>query len=88
MGYSRMNDFKHTPGPWVVCPDLTTDYLFNIYDQDKNIVHDRNMEADANLIAAAPDLMDALDSIFNGSGMTGGNMDKARTALAKARGVS
>jgi hypothetical protein len=38
------------------------------------------------LFAAAPELLEALDAIFNGSGMTGENMDKARAAIAKAKG--
>jgi hypothetical protein len=42
--------------------------------------------ANAHLIAAAPDLLAALDEIFNGAGMTGPTMDAARAAIAKAKG--
>lgn len=43
-------------------------------------------EANARLIAAAPDLLEALEAIFNGTGMTGENMDLARAAIKKAKG--
>lgn len=43
-------------------------------------------EANARLIAAAPELLEALDAIFNGTGMTGENMDLARAAIKKAKG--
>lgn len=43
-------------------------------------------EQNARLISAAPDMYEALRAIFEGTGMTGENMDKARAALAKAEG--
>lgn len=42
-------------------------------------------QADAHLIAASPDLYEALEIVLETSGFVRGR-DKARTALAKARG--
>lgn len=78
---------KHTPGPWV------TEDLFIKDESDNKIaeVHWRRNEdqevANALLIAAAPDLLEALDSIVEmNPPLPMGMIEAAEAALAKARG--
>ena len=81
---------KHTPGPWVTQGDtyITVNSLIIAHcKQSGHITLDEAM-SNARLISAAPDLLAALDAIFNGSGMTGENMDLARAAIVRARGES
>lgn len=86
---------SHTPGPWepvtggmdalVRCPDGRT---FNIGDA---IYHGQESKANANLIAAAPDLLVALEECLEGSGygwISTAVEERARAAIAKARGES
>lgn len=96
----------HTPGPWeavtggldalVRCPDGRT---FNIGDA---IYHGQESKANANLIAAAPDLLGALEDMVKATDNwnaavqdiigrqphTGIDLENARVAIAKARGES
>ncbi|QLI96507.1 hypothetical protein H0A34_05465 [Providencia rettgeri] len=85
-------EFKHSPAPW----NSYIKYL------DYTIVRDANdkkitflshgcSEADANLITAAPELLEALQSLVTVSGLLLGNtcqteLTKARLAIAKALG--
>jgi hypothetical protein len=49
---------------------------------------DAKIDANARLIAAAPDLLDALESLVEGmdaSGIKGSYLESARAAIAKAR---
>jgi hypothetical protein len=89
---------QHTPGPWgtdhkdhdspyqnikikagskTVCTiwiDDAPDHAFN-----------SEQEANARLIAAAPDLLEALQNLVNGNGFAPSeSLEKARAALAKA----
>lgn len=78
---------KYTPGPWITQGDtyVTVNSLIIAHcKQSGHITLDETI-ANAHLIAAAPDLLAALDAIFNGTGMTGGNMDLARAAIKKAK---
>ena len=62
-----MSEAKHTPGPWTVCDPVPefdcrrifagNQYIACVGDSD----HLTNQEADANLIASAPDLLEALE---------------------------
>lgn len=94
----------HTPGPWeAVPPDggaptakdlwelaqrhgLQSDYWFIRGPGDD--VHGHMSEADARLIAAAPELLEALDAILNAlpSATTHPAIKMARAAMAKATG--
>jgi hypothetical protein len=72
---------KHTPKPWAVHPMATM------------AVHQPELEcwipqskADVCLIAAAPDLLDALEDLLKVTGIHGVYAEKARAAIAKARG--
>jgi hypothetical protein len=96
---------KHTPGPWVVTPhpdqnvDVfavgeVTDEAFQ-YGLSHTICY-QNAEANARLIAAAPELLEALTRLEAelvedkyGEGyepLQGENMALARSAIAKATG--
>lgn len=96
---------KHTPGPWGC--DLLPDGSFHIEKDPNNLgrymviatrctYHERRdeMHANARLIAAAPELLEALefylsqDEIAEGYGGGVGRkaQEKARAAIAKASG--
>ena len=62
---------KHTPGPWKVyrsnwdhtisvCGDDTVCLFYYLQEEDHNTVNLENCEANARLIAAAPDMLEAL----------------------------
>lgn len=82
---------KHTPGPWTAEQIVSSRPLLTIYSGDTMIADDVAPQ-NASLIAAAPDLRDALqallaevDAMTARVGWAGnGGRDKARTALAKA----
>lgn len=94
-----MSEKKFTPGPWVVYRDMPTDVVVSKSGECSLATldcgcGDRNTQrANAHLIAAAPELYEALDAclglILNQEMQDGfesqqGHM--ARAALAKARG--
>ena len=85
---------KHTPGPW---NRIKGDR--NVYSASGTVCKTpaiigggsaaANWEANARLIAAAPDLLEALSEIINEGGkfvMTNETHRKARAAIARARG--
>jgi len=85
---------KHTPGPWervdcavgyAVHPVGNTMGIFGRVCDD-----DRLTRGDADLIAAAPDLLAALkellDAPIDGGMSTSDAIDNARAAIAKAEG--
>ena len=60
-----MNKLQHTPGPWEWCETKTGLYGpdYPIIDTDRDwgmFLHPTNLEANAHLIAAAPDMLEAL----------------------------
>ena len=83
-----MSDMKHTPAPWV----LSGRQVYSGKLDDDNFMNaifvasvcDRNKN-DAKLIAAAPDLLDALTELVSclDAGYKG-EFTKARAAIAKA----
>lgn len=80
----------HTPGPWTVERDgpnrrwLVNGDDFAVATCDGAI---RRQEADARLIAAAPDLLNALRDMLDGTGdITAERVGRARAAIAKATG--
>lgn len=94
-----MSEFKHTPGPWTqgysnegkCCVWLNgkTEPISDLGDDDDWI--DCNTEENARLIAAAPELLEALvdlyQSIDSCCELTPEVMKKARAAVAKATSV-
>ena len=91
-----MTDTPWTPGPW------RSDYLDRNGQRTVSAEHfevctcwhhsvgsiEKEMEANARLIAAAPDLFAALDAIIDGRfwSMSDDKFGAAKAALAKARG--
>lgn len=99
-----MKTAQHTPGPWIYYPDgnaicvVKTHVLKVIADADFGHVDIPEREANARLIAAAPDLLAALDML---AGWVDANrepevtsegqqaawiLETARAAIAKATG--
>lgn len=52
---------KHTPGPWECRPSNEYGWTYEITNKEGN--DDTQAEANARLIAAAPDLLEALQSV-------------------------
>ena len=84
-------EFKGTPGPWAgkdvgICrQDRAGLQIGFIMTHDENRVAE--CEANAHLIAAAPELLEALQLIMNGDFyMPKESADVARLAIAKALG--
>lgn len=96
------NTVKHTPGPWewqgcelyctlqdapyygygeVICPTVKCGQ----YCQGGSVALGIS-EADARLIAAAPDLLEALEELCSCDVLTQDLWDNARAAIAKAKG--
>jgi hypothetical protein len=96
-----MNEAKHTPGPWSVEPysrdsghqitvPLKIDNVCiaiapDLWDCDGGRA---TCEANAHLIAAAPDLLAALKEVVRISDRKHDAWDAARVAIAKAEGPS
>jgi len=102
-----MSETKFTPGPWIqagpsfgepkmkfansVIPDRDDDEYPDDICEMPFPYYDEEQEANAQLIAAAPELYDALNAMLTHMGMdedefTKVTFDQARAALAKARG--
>ena len=85
-----MSDEKFTLGPWEVCDAEHEADLFSVWAVYKGrLICDGVDKNEANLIAAAPDLYDALDNLLASleSGPSPSPAEDAGwEALAKARG--
>jgi hypothetical protein len=89
---------KHTPGPWSLCKhekDRTAPEFYAVVEQEGCIVAEAHhagleweeYEANALLLAAAPDLLQALKHIMNNApAPVGGAKLMAERAIAKAEG--
>lgn len=88
---------KHTPGPWKYstspqpngCPIIgnTKGLGVAMLMHSVNDAHHRETAiANAKLIAAAPDMLEALQELLLITGIDGTFSDKARAAIAKATG--
>ena len=90
---------KHTPGPWEMMPPLG-EGNYSVMSSKVNaggnwyvaeIPNGSHAEAQANarLIAAAPELLDALRLVLAHDGaLTGADWTAIRAAIAKAEGVA
>lgn len=100
-----MSTAKHTPGPWklsdegqynLVWSDELKDYVASVHVYDSKGHLYANADANAALISAAPDLLEALQAIVDEAGPSFGHTDgpgtinrmafAARAAIAKATG--
>ena len=82
---------KHTPGPWAMVHEGGADggYYIGAKDQVVILPRGRMDEADARLIAAAPDLLAALKAMVLNDAHEYRDCHKAaRAAIAKAEGTS
>ncbi len=99
----EINMNEHTPGPWNISKLATPDYApeFGIYagDEQRDLarVVNANSEANARLIAAAPELLEtcrfALSCILDAEDLEEidaeafcGTKERLRTAIAQAEG--
>lgn len=81
-----MSEFKHTPGPWEV--------LEASWDEDGNVRYSlagikQASVADARLIAAAPELLEALQEVFSDADKAKSLqwINKAAYVISKATGA-
>lgn len=84
-----MTEAKHTPGPWDIKFDSIRSLTKPKYVAGIITVNNDHDEAKANarLIAAAPELLNALkDMVATFSGYQGMELTAARAAIAKATG--
>lgn len=92
-----MSGAKHTPGPWevldgtrvgVTLPSLTEGCGYDSHCIALTYGHDQRIDARANarLIAAAPELLEALRNYVDGCSLSIDALAVARAAIAKATG--
>ena len=83
---------KHTPGPWVWTPDAETIHGYSPEGEARVVVYELGTnEPDARLIAAAPELLEALQGMVDYYGTASANVDalfNARKTIAKATGAN
>ena len=85
-----MSEAKHTPGPWVANCDIYPVMVYRVSEEMEFVANTGESKANARLIAAAPELLEALQAIMRCS-KEGGYLFKdsselyaARAAIAKA----
>lgn len=85
-----MNESKHTPGPWFQQNDKDSPYITTMSGGRIAYINNRSgsgeQAANACLIAAAPDLLEALQEILDSADSTSVGYDIAVKAIAKAIG--
>jgi hypothetical protein len=84
-----MSKVKYTPGPWIAKINNPMSQFFNhtIYDNAGNVVLNLNGAEDkAHLIAAAPEMLEALELALEASRGNKYAYGKIRDVIAKARG--
>lgn len=86
---------QHTPGPWTARPNKHSDGLYWVHDErgDYLTLDEDEHEANARLIAAAPELLKVLESIVRNHSLErvqtqldGTDLYDALAAIAKAKG--
>ena len=97
-----MTENKHTPGPWSWYTDYNEDNVFAVWVEAPDVTRKtanicvadcswaellEEAEANAALIAAAPDMYEVLEDLLKYKGvMSDESVARARSAIAKARG--
>lgn len=86
-----MSEAKHTPGPWRVSYERGTTQIRTA--NNESIMCDETYypwvpknDADWHLIAAAPDLLEALEGVVRVADRDTTEFNAARAAIAKAKG--
>ena len=81
---------EHTPGPLTISrariPEFYTDEWYVNDSEDVESIAIVNGEANARLIAAAPDLLAALERVVSEDHWVGAYMPAGNDAIAKAKG--
>jgi hypothetical protein len=97
----KFNLMSHTPGPWTVAYGSvyseSGECRIAYMDRDEPMTKPTERDANAQLIAAAPEMLEALEGMTDmferhienrpGPNDAAARWDKARAAIAKARGV-
>jgi len=82
---------KHTPAPWLVMGNQRNGH----FDFVLPCADDKDFQANARLIASSPELLEALEDCYSelnqlaflsGDNLAKLTLDKARAAIAKAKG--
>lgn len=79
---------KHTPGPWYAGCEGVYVYLPDIYATNGIVTIAKCSKENARLIAAAPDLLEALRGFVECDEPSREHYDAARAAIARATGVA
>lgn len=74
----------HTPGPWYTASTGNYQGLVISETTGENVAVTYNGDADAALVASAPELLDALESVVDD--LFPDQQRRARAAIAKAKG--
>ena len=98
-----MENAKHTPVPWILVPQGNGSYIVAHEFETQNQMHPKGLRLictvfargdslkedieNARLIAAAPELLEALKEVVAISDRKHNAWDKAKTVIAKAEGV-
>ncbi len=77
---------KHTPGPWFARQMFSGNWDIAAENGNGATLARTPEEADAHLIEAAPDLLEAAEEIFKSSTSDHDAAKKLLTAIVKARG--
>lgn len=98
-----MSKNAHTPGPWLIIPggdEWSQGRIATIEPKPETMISENywtvaevnnrrdEREANARLISAAPDLLEALEAVVSVADRATTEFDLARAAIAKARGES
>lgn len=83
-----MSDTPWTPGPWSWGEDYSYPYCDVFIDDETIIAEVPSGPANARLIAASPELVEALEGLLNENDMAGwaAKVTSARALLARIRG--
>lgn len=87
-----MENTKHTPAPWNCEPSKTSDLSYHVFDDNGDYLTDGDLqhEANARLIAAAPELLACLEDFLECGPNAGHNQQlliNCRAVVEKARGT-
>lgn len=86
-----MSTEKHTPGPWTTYLNTMDDVIIrkmNAAGDELCVIAKGARYKDARLIAAAPELLEALQEMVEIAESQGHIVKRARAAIAKATGPS